>query len=357
MKTIFKNLKVIELSSVLAGPLCGSFFAELGAQVLKIENKTTGGDVTRQWKLSNESKIASLGSYYAAANFGKTIQFLDLNEVKDKQMLMTEIAKADVLISNYKPSTTKKYQLNYEYIKQHNTSVIYAQLNGFEESNNRGAYDAVLQAEAGFMYMNGVPEMLPVKIPFAVVDVLSNHQMREAILVALLQKTQTGKGAHIKVSMLKSAVSALINQASNFLMNGNIPKRIGSAHPSIAPYGDTFTTSDGAHIVLAVGSQKQFVALCTVLNIQEIIEDTKFITNQNRVNHRAELFDILHKKIKEWDTEKLMQQFIQNEVPAGLIKNMKQVFEHPLAQSMVKEETIENQQTRRVSTIAFEITG
>jgi len=134
MNTIFKNLKVVELSSVLAGPLCGSFFAELGAQVLKIENKTTQGDVTRQWKLSNENNSASLGSYYAAANFGKTILLLDLNNPQDKKKLTDEITNADVVISNYKPSTAKKYQLNYEHIKQLNPTIIFAQLNGFEES-------------------------------------------------------------------------------------------------------------------------------------------------------------------------------------------------------------------------------
>jgi len=200
--------------------------------------------------------------------------------------------------------------------------------------------------------MNGTPEMLPIKIPFAIVDVLSNHQMREAILVALLQKTKTGRGSHIKISMLKSA---LINQASNYLMNGNIPERIGSAHPSIAPYGDTFTTKDGQHIVLAVGSNKQFVSLCAVLKIEELSEDVQFNTNPNRVKYRTELVNILQKKIKEWNAEKLMKQFLKNEVPAGLIKNMKQVFEHPLARAMIKEETIEEQHTRRVSTIAFDI--
>lgn len=357
MHNVFKNLKIIELSSVLAGPLCGSFFAELGAQVIKVENKTTGGDVTRQWKVLSEKPDAPLSSYYSAANFGKSIWKLDLTNLKDRQQLKQEIASADVVISNYKPSASKKFKLDYVHLKQANPNIIYAQLNGFSETDNRGAYDAVLQAEAGFMFMNGTNETLPIKIPFAIVDVLSNHQMREAILVALLQKAATGKGAHLKISMLKAAVSALINQASNYLMNGNIPKRIGSAHPSIAPYGDTFITKDHQYLVLAVGSDNQFTALCHVLNLSNIAQDVAFSTNQNRLLNRPKLNTHLQKSISTYQADDLMKTLIGNQVPAGLIKNMKQVFEHPIAQSMVKEEVIEGVFTRRVSTIGFEIGG
>jgi len=355
MNSIFENLKIIELSSVLAGPLCGSFFAELGAQVIKVENKTTDGDVTRTWKVPGENPYSPFGSYYAAANYGKTIWTLNLNDATDYQKLKQAISEADVVISNYKPATAKKYQLTYQNIKQYKTNVIYAQLFGFEETDNRGAYDAVLQAEAGFMFMNGTAETMPVKIPFAIVDVLSNHQMREAILIALLQKAQTGKGAWLKISMLKAAVSALINQASNYLMNGNIPQKIGSAHPSIAPYGDTFSTKDNQHIVLAVGTDRQFTALCNLLQIPQVAQDVQFNTNPNRILNRNKLIDILHQKIITFNAKALMKDLSKNQVPAGLIKNMQQVFEHPIAQSMVKESLIEDTLTKRVSTVAFEI--
>jgi len=337
----------------LAGPLCGSFFAELGAQVIKIENKTTGGDVTRTWKVAGESPANQLGSYYAAANFGKTVWMLNLNDTADYQKLKNAIAKADIILSNYKPSTANKYKLTYQNVKQLKQDIIYAQLFGFGETDNRGAYDAVLQAEAGLMFMNGTAETMPVKIPFAIVDVLSNHQMREAILVALFQKVQTGNGAHLKISMLKAAVSALINQASNYLMNGNIPEKIGSAHPSIAPYGDTFVTKDDQYIVLAVGTNKQFTALCNLMEIPEIVKDVQFRTNPNRVTNRDKLNRILHKKIITYNADELMKNFIKNEVPAGFIKNMQQVFEHPLAQSMIKESLIEQMPAKSVSTIAF----
>lgn len=355
MNSIFKNLKIIELSSVLAGPLCGSFFAELGAEVIKVENKTTGGDVTRTWKVAGENPASPLGSYYAAANYGKTVWSLNLNDAKDYQKLQQAISTADVVISNYKLSTAQKYELTYEHIKQNKADVIFAQLFGFEETDNRGAYDAVLQAEAGFMFMNGTAETMPVKIPFAIVDVLSNHQMREAILIALLKKAQTGKGAWLKISMLKAAVSALINQASNYLMNGNIPEKIGSAHPSIAPYGDTFSTKDNQYIVLAVGTDKQFTALCNLLQIPQVAKDVQFNTNPNRVLNRPKLVVILHQKITTLYAKALMADLVKNQVPAGLIKNMKQVFQHPIAQGMVKECLVEDILTKRVSTVAFEI--
>jgi len=351
----FKNLKIIELSSVLAGPLCGSFFTELGAQVIKVENATTNGDVTRTWKVTREDSSAPLSSYYAAANYGKTVWMLDLNNEEDYQKLQKAIATADIVISNYKPATANKYQLTYQHIKQNKPNIIFAQLFGFSENDSRGAYDAVLQAEAGFMFMNGTTQTLPIKIPFAIVDVLSNHQMREAILIALLQKAETGEGAHIKISMLKAAVSALINQASNYLMNGNVPQKIGSAHPSIAPYGDTFSTKDDQHIVLAVGTDKQFASLCNLLHIPQITKDVQFNTNPNRVLNRTELNQLLHQQIITKNADELMEHLIENQVPAGLIKNMQQVFEHPVAQSMIKESMIENLPTKRVSTIAFEI--
>ena len=203
--------------------------------------------------------------------------------------------------------------------------------------------------------MNGTAESIPLKIPFAIVDVLSNHQMREAILLALLQKEKTGKGAQLKISMLKTAVSALINQASNYLMNANIPEKKGSAHPSIAPYGDTFLTKDQQYIVLAVGTDKQFTTLCKLLNIPQIAQDVQFSTNPNRVLNRSKLIKNLREKIINENAEELMDHFLENQVPAGLIKNMKQVFDHPITQSMIKEEVIEGITTRRVSTVGFEI--
>jgi len=353
---IFENLTVIEFASVLAGPLTGSFLAELGAKVIKIENKRTGGDGTRKWKLANEPTNAAIGSYYAACNYGKESWQLDLTDSEDFERVLQLLSKADIVLSNFKNTAAKKFRLDYENVKQIVPNIIYTQLSGYEFDNNRPAYDAVLQAESGFLYLNGNKNEMPIKIPFAFIDVLASHQMREGILVALLKKTQTGEGSLVCVSMLQAAVSALINQASNYLMNDNIPERMGSQHPNIAPYGDLFTCKDRQLILLAVGTEIQFNQLCKVLSIENLNSDNRFNSNQKRVTNRVELLPVLEKRIQQKSANEWMYLFEANEVPAGIVKNMQQVFEHPLAQKMIKTETIEGVETKRVSTIAFEIT-
>lgn len=354
---IFENLTVIEFASVLAGPLTGSFFAELGARVIKIENKKTNGDGTRKWKLPNESKEVNISSYYAACNYGKESLMIDLSNEEDYSTILELLNQADIVLSNFKNSAAKKFKLDYESIKIKNPSIIYTQLSGYEYDNNRPAYDAVLQAESGFLYLNGNKNEMPIKVPFAFIDVLASHQMREGILVALYQKELTGKGSLVQVSMLQAAVSALINQASNYLMNGNIPERMGSQHPNIAPYGDLFTCNDGRIILLAIGTQAQFSALCNCLDLTSFIENEKFINNQNRVKNRIQLNLAIESALKAKTSQEWLKILESNEVPAGLVKNMEEVFEHPLAQQMIKSQNIENTETKRVSTIAFDLSN
>jgi len=354
---IFENLTVIEFASVLAGPLTGSFLAELGAKVIKIENKKNGGDGTRKWKLPNEDIDSSISSYYAACNFGKEILMADLSLTEDYEQVIELVKNADIIISNFKNSSAKKLKLDYQFIKQINSSVIYTQLSGYEYNNNRPAYDAVLQAESGFLHLNGNKNEKPIKIPFAFIDVLASHQMREGILVALYKKNKTGEGSLVQVSMLQAAVSALINQASNYLMNGNIPERMGSEHPNIAPYGDLFVCKDNRLILLAVGTDTQFKQLCNCLNLETLITDPRFNTNQNRVNNRSALIHLIEEVIKTKSSNEWLNLFEKNEVPAGIVKNLKEVFEHNLAQQMIKVETIEGIETSRVSTIAFDLSN
>jgi crotonobetainyl-CoA:carnitine CoA-transferase CaiB-like acyl-CoA transferase len=235
---MFKNLKVVELASVLAGPLTGTFFAELGAKVVKIENKLTQGDVTRTWKLPTESKENSVSAYYSAANYSKESLFLNVKDSSDYELLIEHIKDADIVISNYKPSTARKLKLDYKDLKPYNPSLIYAELTGFGGDDSRPAFDVVLQAETGFMYMNGEPHRNPVKMPVALIDVLAAHHMKEAILCALINKLKTGEGQHISMSLYECALASLANQATNWLMEGHIPQPMGTQHPNIAPYGD-----------------------------------------------------------------------------------------------------------------------
>lgn len=355
MDTIFKNLKVIELASVLAGPAVGLFFAELGAKVVKIENKKTGGDVTRTWRLSKEDKNAPVSAYYCAINWNKEVHLLDLRLLEDRKQVYGLIAEADVVITNYKKSSAQKLGMDYEQLKGINPRLIYANISGFGEKSERVAFDVVLQAESGFMYMNGQPESPPTKMPVALIDVLAAHQLKEGILVALLQRYKTGNGAYVSVSLLEAAVASLANQATNWLMGKQIPQRMGSLHPNIAPYGELLSTKDDKLLILAIGSNQQFINLCKSLEREDLLNDGRYQTNVARVNNRVELAVALKKSFKKMNATTILERCHQNYVPIGLVRNMEEVFEQPTAADMLLKETIGGMETARVRTAVFKL--
>ncbi len=356
MNTIFKDLKIIELANVLAGPAVGMFFAELGAQVIKIENKSTNGDVTRSWKIATEDQKINSSAYYASVNWNKKSLFLDLKDTSDRSKIVELIKDADIVISNYKNGDDLKLGMDFETLKMINPALIYAHISGFGEENNRTAFDIVLQAETGFMFMNGTKESAPIKMPVALIDILAAHQLKEGVLVALIKRMHTGKGSKVSVSLYDSAIASLANQATNWLMSAHDPQPIGSLHPNIAPYGETFSTSDNKLIVLAIGSDKQFKQLCSVLKLEKLLENENFSSNSNRVKNRTELFDILETEIKKFNSEILMQHFIKNDVPAGQIKSIKEVFENEQARNLILTEKNEfDMITSSVKSVIFNI--
>jgi crotonobetainyl-CoA:carnitine CoA-transferase CaiB-like acyl-CoA transferase len=346
MQTInfpFKSLKVVEFASVLAGPAVGLFFAELGAEVIKIENSATGGDMTRGWKLPQELASSPTSAYFFSVNWGKKHLFLDLKQPADRQTALDIAAQADVVISNFKPSSAAKMGVDAAALREVNPRLIYATIHSFADPEDESpAFDMVLQAEAGFLYMNGEPGRPPVKMPVALIDLLAAHQLKEAILIGLLQRERTGKGCEVSVSLLESALASLVNQASNYLNTGYIPQPMGTQHPNIAPYGDVFTTADGQPIVLAVGTERQFERLCTVLHIPDLTQDPDFQNNGLRVQHRGRLVDELAKAIALFSLDQLLPALKKNGVPAARIRNMQEVMEMPAAQEMVLEEVLED---------------
>lgn len=352
-----KGLRVVELASVLAGPAVGMFFSELGAEVIKIENKRMGGDVTRTWRLPNESiSPDTISSYYASVNWNKETYLLDLEDSEEQAIALKYIQTADIVISNFKTSAAKRLGMDYESLRIIRPDLIFGYIQGFPDDDERVAFDVVLQAEAGFMYMNGSPESEPTKMPVALIDVLAAHQLKEGILLALLKRFQTGKGSLVKVSLLEAALASLVNQATNWLMVGHIAQRIGSLHPNIAPYGELFSTADGKRVVLAIGSDRQFAALCEVLNATELLKNPLFSKNTLRVAHRTELADLLAKKIAEQPSEAFLDRCHKAQVPVGCVRNMKEVFELPAAQNQIlTEKNHQNQTSKRMATIAFTI--
>lgn len=348
-----EGLTVIELASVLAGPAIGMFFAELGARVIKVENRSRGGDMTRHWKLKNESSSSPISAYFSSVNYGKEYIDLNLEDEIDRAKLYELIATADIVINNMKPSSAKRLGVDpKELIKAH-PGLIIASLHGFAGEGNQVAFDIVLQAETGFISMCG-SEGQPAKIPVAVIDLIAAHQLKEAILLALLQKSKDGKGALIETNLEECSLSSLVNQASNYLMTGKVSKPMGTLHPNIAPYGEIITTEQGEQFVLAIGTDVQFQRLCTILEL-DLSNDSRFTSNKARLEHRQQLTELLIEAATTIDGEHFYSKCIEQKVPMGKIKTLDEVLSSDVAQSMVREEEIEGMPSKRLSSIAFTV--
>lgn len=331
MDELFSKLKVLELASVLAGPSVGQFFAELGAEVIKVENPHTGGDVTRSWKSAGEM-TDDRSAYFCCCNWGKKSVTLDLESARDRERLLMLAAKSDIVIASYKPGDAEKLGVTYTRLKEVNPGIIYGSITGYGPKNERVGYDALIQAESGFMDMNGQPDGPPTKMPIALIDVLAAHQLKEGLLVALLRKERTGEGGLVEVSLMEAAIASLVNQATNWTVGGMVPSRQGSAHPNIAPYGDTFATADGKLLLLAVGNDKQYESLLNVLGITiHHPQASAFATNAERVRNRQALKDFLSEAIAKFESRNLVAELNRRKVPAGLIRNVQEALEDPLA--------------------------
>ncbi len=338
---IFSSFTVVELASVLAGPSVGQFFAELGARVIKIENKSTGGDVTRTWKAKGET-TDDRSAYFCSVNWGKQSIALDLRHPDDRALAHALIRPADIVIASYKPGDAQKLQMDYDALRALHPSLIYANVTGYGEDSDRVGYDAVIQAESGFMDLNGEPEGGPTKMPVALVDVLAAHQLKEGILLALLQRETTGRGAYVTVSLIQTALSSLVNQATNYLVGGRVPGRQGSLHPNIAPYGDVFATRDNRLLLLAVGSDKQFALLTQQLDLTLTTQEREwFSTNEKRVENRSMLATRLAEAIKKQPADALILSLQQQKIPAGLLQTVPQALAMREAQALfVKSDSL-----------------
>ena len=331
----FKGLRVLEIAGVLAGPAVGKFFAELGATVIKVENARSGGDVTRKWKNTLEDKNADQSAYWWSINLGKTIEMLDFRSAADMLKLHEWIASSDVVITNFRKKTASKYGLTPEVLMEQHPGLIIGNITGYGENDDRPAFDVLLQAETGWLSMTGHEGEPPAKLPVALIDILCGHQLKEGVLLALLKKERTGQGSIIQVSLFDSAVSALANQANNWLMSGFLPQPIGTAHPNIAPYGDSFQTSSGDWLVLAVGTDKQFNALMHVLQLDSKENLTRYKHNAERLQLRSELNALLQAVFLKRDINYWLETLSDADVPISPIRNLAQLFELEAAKRLI----------------------
>jgi crotonobetainyl-CoA:carnitine CoA-transferase CaiB-like acyl-CoA transferase len=331
---MFKGVTIIELASVLAGPSVGMFFAELGARVIKVENLRTKGDVTRHWKLPAESGVTDRSAYFSSVNWGKESIAIDLKQTKGREIVYRLLKQADIVISSYRPGQAEQLGMDAESLLAENPSLICAEINGYGAEDERAAFDAIIQAEAGFTFMNGPSPDQLCKMPVALMDILAAHQLKQAILLAWIKRLQTGKGERISVSLIESGLASLANQAANWLVAGHIPQAQGSEHPNIAPYGTIFTSKDGRRLVLAVGNDRQFEGLARLLGMAP---DPRFETNRKRVENRQELNRQIQTAVQERYRDQLLQQLAEASVPAGAVNSLPEAMAMPVSNRLKLE--------------------
>lgn len=359
MSEALKGIKVIDLSRILAGPWASQMLADMGAEVIKVERPKTGDD-TRHWgppfiKAANNQQPAQ-AAYYHCANRNKQSIAIDITQVQGQQVIKDMIAKADVLIENYKVGGLEKYGLSYQQVKLLNPQLIYCSITGFGQQGpyaHKAGYDAMIQGEGGLMSLTGAADGEPMKVGVAVVDVMTGLYSANAILAALLAKTHTGKGQHIDIALLDVQVATLANQGMNYLATGQNPERFGNGHPNIVPY-QTFATQDGS-LILAVGNDLQFKKFCQAAQCHELASNTLFKTNQQRVENRAALIPILASIIAKHSTDYWVATLEAIAVPCGPVNSLAQVFNHPQVQhrNMVRQLPDENGEL--INTIASPI--
>ncbi len=353
---IFKDLVVIEWASVLAGPAVGMFFAEQGAQVTKVENRRTGGDVTRHWKMPMEAETASASAYYHSVNWGKRTLFLDLESAGDRDLFLGMVPTADILVCNVRESTSKRFGLDASTLRAANPRLIYAQLTAYGAEDPRPGFDAAIQAETGWISMTGSPDGPPAKLPVALMDLLAAHQMKEGILAALYRRERTGQGGVVRVSLFDAGVAALANQAANWLNLGVLPVPMGTLHPNIAPYGEIFTSADGRPLLLASGTDRHFTALCGVLEQPGLPADERFRTNALRLANRAALYAQLQAGFALRTADAWLEACRRLDIPLVPVRDLRQLFELPAADRLVlRQQEPDGQVSARVRTVVYRL--
>jgi crotonobetainyl-CoA:carnitine CoA-transferase CaiB-like acyl-CoA transferase len=359
--SFFERLLVVELASVLAGPAVGMFFAELGARVIKVENPATAGDVTRSWRSPAED-LEAPAAYFSSINWGKESIAVDLRAEDGRAVVHDLVRRADVVVASYKRGDAARFGVDFRTLSDLNARLVYAEVTAYGDDDPRVGYDAVIQAETGFTSMNGTEESGPLKMPVALMDVLAGHQLKEGILAALLERSESGRGRHVSVSLFESGLASLANQASNCLMTGMVPQRLGSAHPNIVPYGTSYRCRDGGYIVLAVGSDRQFLRLVRCLGDEGFAADPRFSTNSARVRNQAETETRLRALVQQWDRRPLFDRLRAEGVPVGEVRDVREALSDPIGAPLVLSDAagasaVRTRVFREDSEPAIELTG
>lgn len=326
------GIRVIELARVLAGPWAGQMLSDLGADVIKIEHPD-GGDETRGWGppfITGADGKPLSAAYFHATNRGKRSVAVDFKTDDGQAVIRRLAATADVVIENFKVGGLAKYGLDHASLAAINPKLVTCSITGFGQTGpykDRPGYDFIIQGMAGFMSVTGEPAGQPMKAGVAIADVFTGIYAVAAIEAALIRALKTGRGCHIDMALMDVMLAAMANQNMNFLATGNPPRRLGNAHPNIAPY-QVIETADG-HIIIAVGNDGQFARICALLELEALPADPRFATNAARVENRAALTGLLSEKTRRWQRDDLVAACETANVPTGPINSIADAFADP----------------------------
>ena len=336
MARALDGIKIIDFSKALAGPYCTMLLADMGAEVIKVEMPGSGDD-SRGW---GPPFIEGEAAYFLSVNRNKKSITLNLKDDKAKEIALKIIAKADIVLESNRPGVMTKLGLDYETVKKINPGIIYCSISGFGQTgpySKRPGFDQVIQGYGGIMGLTGEKGGGPLKVGIAVTDIATGMFAATGILTALFHRERTGQGQHVDASMLDGQVSWLTYQAGRYLASGDVPRRIGSAHPLIVPYQD-FEAIDG-FINIAAGNDNLWKKFCKATDLAQIADDPKFATNPKRVENRDEVVAIVSKKIKTKTMQEWLDILNDAGVPCGPIYTVDQIFKDPqvLAREMLVE--------------------
>lgn len=331
-----KGLKVLDLSRVLAGPWCTQLLADMGAEVIKIEQPGAGDD-TRHWGPPwHEHEGEEVAAYFLAANRGKKSVALDFSTGEGADIVRRMAAEADVVVENFRVGGLEKYGLDAGTLRKANPRLIYASVTGFGQDGpyaERAGYDYIIQAMGGMMSVTGLPDGEPgggpLKVGVAIADIFTGMYTASAILAALHERDKTGMGAHIDMALFDTQLAILANQASNAMVSGRDPQRLGNGHPNIVPY-QPFTAADQP-LVIAVGNDRQFAKLAALCGHPEWAEDERFATNAARVANREAIVAKVGAVIADEPAAHWLDKLLEAGIPAGPINKITQALDDPQA--------------------------
>jgi len=343
------HVRVLDLSRILAAPWATQFLADMGAEVIKIERPDTGDD-TRGWGppfiVEPSEGEAGMAAYFTCTNRGKRSVAVDFTQPAGQEIVRRLAAQSDVLIENYKVGGLAKYGLDYEAVKAINPRIIYCSVTGFGQTGPyapRAGYDFLIQGMGGLMSITGERDDLPgggpQKLGVAISDQIAGWNALSTILVALIDRDRTGRGAQIDISLLDCTVAALINQAATYLHAGTVPGRMGNAHATVIPY-QVFATADG-HMILAIGNDRQFAVFCEIAGLAHLAGDARFKTMRGRIENRPALIPSIAAAIATRTTDVWMAALEAAAVPCGPINTIDRVFADPQVQARGMVRTLE----------------